>query len=164
MIRVLFNFESPDSVTDWSAIDDGVMGGQSASQMLYRDTGFAVFTGTVSLAHGGGFASVRSRALDLAAPGAEAYSLEVCSDGRRFKLNLRTDDTFDGVNYQATFEGTPHQWSSIHLPLSEFSPTFRGRRVAAPPLDPGRVRQVGLMVADGQAGPFELGVRWIRAE
>jgi hypothetical protein len=44
-------------------------------------------------------------------------------------------------------------------------PTFRGRVVAtAPPLDPGRVRQVGLMIADRQAGAFRLAVRSISAE
>ena len=164
MIRELFNFEGPDSVADWSAIDDSVMGGQSASRLIHDDAGFAVFAGTVSLARGGGFASVRSRALDLAAPGAVTYSLEVFNDGRRYKLNLRTDDTFDGVTYQTAFEATPSQWITVILPVSEFSPTFRGRQVAAPALDPQRVRQVGLMVADRQAGPFELKVRWIRAD
>ena len=164
MVRELFNFERPDSVADWSSIDDSVMGGQSASRLIHDDAGFAVFAGTVSLARGGGFASVRSRALDLAAPGAVTYSLEVFSDGRRYKLNLRTDDTFDGVKYQVAFKASPSLWTTVILPVSEFSPTFRGRQVAAPALDPLRVRQVGLMVADRQAGPFELKVRWIRAD
>ncbi len=163
IIRELFNFESPDAVTDWSAVDDSVMGGRSASQLLYCAAGFAVFTGTVSLAHRGGFASIRSCVLDLAAPGAQAICLECCGDGRHYKLNLRTDDAFDGINYQAGFEGTPHPWRTIHLPVAAFSPTFRGRRIAAPPLDPARIRQVGLMIAGGQAGAFELRVRSIRA-
>ena len=29
----------------------------------------------------------------------------------------------------------------------------------APPLDPARVRQVGLLIADRQAGPFALAIR-----
>ena len=163
MIRELFNFEAPLSVGDWSAIDDSVMGGESASRLIHHDAGFAVFQGIVSLARGGGFASVRSRAVDLAAPGALAYALEVCGDGKRYKLNLRTDDVFDGVNYQAAFATTPGRWMTIRLPLAGFAPTFRGRPVTAPPLDPLRVRQLGLMVADRQAGPFELKVRSIRA-
>ena len=164
MIRPLFNFDTSDSVADWSAIDDGVMGGESRSRLIHNDAGYALFTGTVSLADGGGFASVRSRPLDLASPGASAYSLEVYSDHRRYKLNLRTDDTFEGVNYQTTFAAPPGRWATLHLPLSSFAPTFRGRPVAAPRLDPQRVRQLGFMVADRQAGSFELRVRWIRAE
>jgi hypothetical protein len=30
-----------------------------------------------------------------------------------------------------------------------------------PPLDPARVRQMGLMIADRQAGPFALAIRSI---
>jgi hypothetical protein len=56
------------------------------------------------------------------------------------------------------------QWTQVDLPLSAFAPSFRGRSVpGAPPLDPGRVRQVGLMIADGQAGDFALALRAIAA-
>jgi hypothetical protein len=34
----------------------------------------------------------------------------------------------------------------------------------APPLDPARVRQIGLMIADGQAVPFALALRSIHVE
>ena len=66
---------------------------------------------------------------------------------------------FDGVSYQAAFVAPP-AWTTIHLPLGEFRPGFRGRAVPdAPPLDPARVRQVGLLIADRQAGPFALAMR-----
>ena len=40
--------------------------------------------------------------------------------------------------------------------------TFRGREVpGAPPLNPARIRQVGLMIAERQAGPFAVEVRRI---
>jgi hypothetical protein len=163
--RHLYEFQAAESTADWSAIDDAVMGGISASRLRHDPAGHAVFEGVVSLDNNGGFASVRSRPGELGAPGARSYVLEVRGDGKRYKLNLRTDDGFDGVNYQATF-GTPRdQWTTVRLPVSEFRPTFRGRVVAtAPPLDPGRVRQVGLMIADRQAGAFSLAVRSIGVE
>jgi len=161
----LFRFESAVSVADWSAIDDGVMGGVSRSRLRHDPAGHAVFEGIVSLEHDGGFASVRSRPLDLRAPGAVNYLLEVRGDGKRYKLNLRTDDAFDGVNYQAAFEAPPDAWTLVRLPVSGFHPTFRGRSVpGAPRLDPARVQQMGLMIADRQAGPFALALRSIRAE
>jgi hypothetical protein len=90
--------------------------------------------------------------------------LEVFGDGRRYKLNLRTDDGFDGLNYQAAFDAPPGEWSQVLLPVAGFQPTFRGRSVPnAPPLQTARVRQIGLMIADRQAGPFALAVRSIRA-
>lgn len=164
MIRELFNFTTPDSVTDWTAIDDRVMGGESESRLMHHDAGFALFTGRVSVARGGGFASVRTRVLDLSAPGAVAYVLEICSDGKCYKLTLRHDDAFDGVNYQAVFEAVPGLWTTVRLPVLDFRPSFRGRPVAAPPLDPGRVRQAGLMIADRQVGSFALLLRRIQTE
>ena len=165
MPRTLFSFDSALSVTDWSAIDDTVMGGVSGSRLRHDPAGHAVFDGIVSTEHGGGFASVRSRAMDLGVAWAVGYVLDVCGDGKRFKLNLRTDDAFDGVNYQAAFATPVGNWTLLRLPVSAFRPTFRGRSVpGAPPLDPARVRQIGLMIADRQAGSFALALRSISAE
>jgi hypothetical protein len=161
----LFNFESAASVADWSVIDDVVMGGASRSRMRHDPAGHAVFAGSVSPENGGGFASVRTRPLDLGHADVAAYLLEVRGDGKRYKLNLRTDDTFDGVSHQAAFEAPAGRWTVVRLPPSMFAPKFRGRSVAgAPPLDSARVRQIGLMIADGQHGPFSLALRSIRVE
>jgi NADH dehydrogenase [ubiquinone] 1 alpha subcomplex assembly factor 1 len=161
----LFRFASTASTADWSAIDDGVMGGASHSRLRHDPAGYAVFEGVVSLANGGGFASVRSRPSDLCFAGAGNCVLDVRGDGRRYKLSLRTDDAFDGVGYQAEFTPPAGAWAQVRLPVAAFLPTFRGRGVrGAPPLDAGRVRQAGLMVADGKAGPFALAIRSLRAE
>jgi hypothetical protein len=101
----------------------------------------------------------------LAVPGASAYVLRVLGDGRRYKLNLRTDTAFDGVNYQAAFTPPAGAWASLRLPLEAFEPSFRGRAVpGAPPLDPARGCQVGLMIGDRQAGSFSLRLRSLHAE
>jgi NADH dehydrogenase [ubiquinone] 1 alpha subcomplex assembly factor 1 len=50
----------------------------------------------------------------------------------------------------------------LRLPLACFRASFRGREVpGAPVLDPARIRQVGLMIAARQAGPFALDIRRI---
>lgn len=158
----LFRFDTPASVADWSPIDDAVMGGCSTSRLRLDAAGHAVFEGEVSLRHGGGFASVRTRPLPLGLAGAQACVIELCGDGRRYKLNLRTDDGFDGVNHQAQFDPPLGTWTTLRLPLSTFAATWRGRPVpGAAPLDPAQLRQVGLMTADHQAGPFALAVRAI---
>jgi hypothetical protein len=165
MSRVLFDFSTAAAVAEWSAIDDRVMGGVSRSRLRHDPAGHAVFEGVVSLEQNGGFASVRSRPGPLGAPGATAYVLEVAGDGRRYKLGLRLDDGFDGVAYQADFAPPSARWTVVRLAVSGFRATFRGRTVLdAPPLDPARVRQAGLLIADRQAGPFELAVRRIGAE
>ena len=66
------------------------------------------------------------------------------------------------MNHLAVFVPPAGVWTSIRLPLAAFTTTFRGRPVAGvPPLDPARVRQMGLMIADRQAGPFALAIRSI---
>jgi hypothetical protein len=53
----------------------------------------------------------------------------------------------------------------MRLPIAGSRATFRGRSVpGAPPLDPARVRQMGLLIADRQVGSFALAVRSIRVE
>jgi NADH dehydrogenase [ubiquinone] 1 alpha subcomplex assembly factor 1 len=165
MSRELFRFDTVVSVADWYAIDDSVMGGVSHSRLRHDAAGHAVFEGVVSLEKSGGFASVRSRPLDLRVSGAANYSLEVRGDGKRYKLSVRADNAFDGVSYQAGFEAPAGTWTVVRLPLSEFQPTFRGRSVPGVPLlDPAGVRQIGLIIADRQAGSFALQLRSIVAE
>jgi len=140
------------------------MGGVSTSHLIFDVAGHAVFEGTVSLQNGGGFASVRTSSLQLGGHATLAYSLTAWGDGRAYQLNLRTDARFDGLNYQAGFSPVEGQWRQIILPITEFSPTFRGRVVqGAPALRPELVTQVGLMISDKQAGPFRLLVKSIAA-
>jgi hypothetical protein len=156
-------FDHASAVAPWHAVDDRVMGGVSSSQMCFDPAGHAVFEGTVSLAQGGGFASVRTLSSALQATGIQGYALDLYGDGRRYKLSLRTDSRFDGITYQADFEAAAGCWQTIHLPTSAFAPSFRGRAVpAAPAFSPDALCQVGLMIADKQAGPFELAIRSIR--
>jgi monofunctional biosynthetic peptidoglycan transglycosylase len=88
----------------------------------------------------------------------------VRGDGRRYRLRLRTDERYDGIAWQASFDTRPDAWTVVSLPFGAFEPSFRGRRPAgAGPLDTRRVTQLGLMIADRQAGDFKLEIDWIRA-
>jgi hypothetical protein len=108
-------FDHASSVAHWQAVDDRVMGGISFSRMRFHLEGHAVFEGAVSLEQGGGFASVRTRSTTLQAPGIRGYALDLCGDGRRYKLGLRTDTRFDGITYQAEFETAASRWQTIEL-------------------------------------------------
>lgn len=157
---LLFDFSDPNAVAAWSSIDDRVMGGVSRSRLRQDPAGHAVFEGAVSLERNGGFASVRSSPAARGKPGAEACRIEVRGEGKRFKLSLLTDDTFDSLHYQCSFEPAADTWQALELPLAAFRATFRGRDVVgAPALDAARIRQVGLMIADRQLGPFTLDIR-----
>lgn len=162
MLTTLFDFTDPSAAIAWHAIDDRVMGGVSCSSLRPDPAGHAVFGGTVSLERNGGFASVRSSAGEWGVPGAGTCLIELRGDNKQFKLSLLTDDGFDSLNYQASFAPKGSDWQNLHLPLAGFHASFRGREVAdAPPLEPARIRQVGLMIAARPSGPFELLIRRI---
>lgn len=144
----------------WQAIADGVMGGLSTGNMQQADDGSLRFAGEISLANNGGFASAR-RALDTDLTGLRALLLEVRGDGRRYQCRLREDDDSNSAAWSASFS-TGDDWQTVQLPLSAFKPVFRGRPVAgAGPLDPAKIRLLGLMLADRLEGPFRLDIRSI---
>ena len=90
--------------------------------------------------------------------------MHVRGDGHRYKVNVKTDRSFDGILYRAVFDTTPGEWQVVDIPFGRFIPTFRGRIVRdAPALDLSRVTSFGLMISDNQAGPFTLEVQWIDA-
>jgi len=164
MPETLFLFDRPESVAAWSAIDDRVMGGVSRSALRFDPAGHAVFSGRVSPDNNGGFASVRASVSMPPGADIDAVELVVRGDGHRYKLNLRTDRGFDGVNYQAVFAPPAGQWVTLRLTLDAFQPSYRGRAVSdAPPLRGARIEQVGLMIADRQFGAFELAIGAMRA-
>ncbi len=161
--RLVIDFRDPAQVLEWTSVNDRVMGGMSTSQTTSTAEGMA-FSGVVSLGNNGGFASIRTLPCEYGLAGAISLVLRVRSDGKTYKVGIRTDDAYDGVQYQARFATQPGEWQDIHLPINEFHPTFRGRTVQAPTLDPARIRVFGLLISDRQAGPFQLVVETIQAQ
>ena len=160
----MIDFHDGDA-SAWFPVNDGVMGGLSSSTLTISAEGHGLFSGRVSLANNGGFASVRTAVAASALAGAAGLVVRVRGDGRPYRLRLRTDGNIDGIAYQAEFSTEPGQWIERELPFSAFKPVFRGRSVpGAPALEPGAIRQIGLMIADKQSGPFALEIAWIRSQ
>ncbi|MEQ8857571.1 MAG: CIA30 family protein [Pseudomonadales bacterium] len=150
----------PAAAATWETVDDGVMGGRSSSHMHGSDGGLR-FEGTVSLANGGGFASVRAP-LGVRLGDARGLALEVRGDGRRYQLRLRADGESRSIAWRCIF-ATSADWQTVTLAFSDFEPVFRGRRVAdAPCLDPRQMQLIGFMTADKAPGPFRLEIRCCR--
>lgn len=158
------DFSRPGATETWVPVNDDVMGGVSSSRFRHTADGFAVFEGTLSLENNGGFASVRGVVEEGAIEGAATLVVRVRGDGKRYQLRLRMGRSFDGVAYVADFETERGEWTTVSIPLRAFEPSFRGYRPRnAPPLDPGEVRQIGLMLTDKQEGAFRIDIGWIEA-
>lgn len=147
------------SPPEWVVVNDSVMGGVSRSRMTVGADGRAVFEGFLSLDHGGGFASTRTRPAEFGLEGWEGLLAEIRGDGRRYRLRLRTEGAPEGVAYQWEFETGP-EWRTIRAPFAEFRAVRRGRPVPeASPLDPAAIRQIGFLIADRREGAFRLEIR-----
>jgi NADH dehydrogenase [ubiquinone] 1 alpha subcomplex assembly factor 1 len=161
---VLFDFDSEAECNSWMPINDVVMGGISVSIFEYLDPSSATFTGIVSLENSGGFASVRSAPSLYDLRDYAGLKLRVRGDGKKYKMNLRTEAAMDGVQYQALFEPRCEMWSEIMIPFSEFVPMFRGARVHhAPSLDTASLCTFGFLISNKQAGSFRMDIDWIGA-
>jgi NADH dehydrogenase [ubiquinone] 1 alpha subcomplex assembly factor 1 len=161
-VEILFDFTRPDACP-WYAIDDVVMGGGSHSGMR-MESGRAVFAGVVSLDHGGGFASVRSHAALWDLRDYTGIELTLQGDGCRYKLRLKTDPGFDGVNWETAFVTSANEHQTLRFPFRDLTPVYRGKPVSvAPPFDAGRIATFGLLISDRQSGPFRLEVETVAA-
>lgn len=173
----IFDFEqSPQNLQDtWGAVDDVVMGGVSASEIKQEEKA-ALFTGTVSTANSGGFASVRTRnfesGLDLA--GFDGIELHLGGDGQRYKFMLRTETKWDGIAYSSSFDTEPDSWQIVRIPFAELIPVFRAKTVQDADLpNLSSIRAFQLMLSkfeyDGdlnsnfETGSFQLQIKSIQA-
>ena len=161
-VRILLDFDDPAEVDGFSAIDDAVMGGVSSSRLVQAAPGIAAFEGRVSLENNGGFASVRSRPRDWGMAGATTLVLRLRGDGKRYRINLRTPNAPSAFRFEAPLDLPAGEWREVEVPVSALRAKAFGRSVplVGPP-DPARVRQVGFMISDAQAGPFRLEIDWI---
>jgi hypothetical protein len=159
----LFDPASPGAEGAFSVVNDVVMGGHSSSRVAVEGEAL-VFSGTLRVDRGGGFASIRTNLLPRDLQTFSGIELVVRGDGRRYKLHVRDDVRADGVRHQAAFETRAGEVRTLRLPFSSFEPRLQGRPVPrADPLDRSRIQQLGLLVSDAQAGDFRLELLAIRA-
>lgn len=161
---ILENF-AQNTTLNWRIINDGVMGGISSSQINALPNGIGRFRGSVSLENYGGFASTRALLVDSPKAAYTKVRIKVKGDGKQYSFRIRTDGNFDGVSYKQDFTTINGEWQEIELPLADFFPTWRGRRLRnIPPIEATQIRQIGLMISDKQEGAFELLLDWIALE
>jgi NADH dehydrogenase [ubiquinone] 1 alpha subcomplex assembly factor 1 len=161
---VLYDFRFPRAADGWYEINDVVMGGISESRVIWLESGHLLFSGSVSLEKGGGFASIRSpeTAADLSP--ARAIRLTARGDGKTYKFSIRTSRSLDGISYQVAFTATGPAPKEFAFRIDEFNATYHGQRLAGTPsLDPARITNLGFIIADRQDGPFRLEIRKISA-
>jgi hypothetical protein len=142
----------------WGALDDVVMGGVSSSQARWNDG--MVFTGNVSTANSGGFASIRTRNVDppINLSPWQGTVLHVQGDGQRYKWILRDSSGWDSLAYSRSFDTKAGSAIAVRTPFRDMVATFRAKtKPDASPLNPSQIRSMQLMLSkfeyDGELNP-----------
>jgi Complex I intermediate-associated protein 30 (CIA30) len=174
--NLLFDFSRPTEPTGdnlWGSLDDGVMGGVSASQIQWLPEGL-LFTGYVSTANSGGFASIRTRnfeqPLDLSPY--TTLLLHIKGDGQRYKFFVRDSTAWDSIAYAYSFDTIADTWTDVSIPLAQLRPVQRAKTLSSVALNLARVYSFQLMLSkfeydralnpSFQPGEFNLLVQTIR--
>lgn len=147
----------------WVTVLDGVMGGRSSGEFEIED-GTLRFAGVLNT-NGGGFSSIRART-SAQLGDYEGIHLRVRGDGRTYSVRLQQSG--EGRRRVASYSSEfvtqkGDAWQDVWLPLDRFAPTWRGRKLDLPAIDPDRLNLIGLSIADGVDGPFRIEVDSIYA-
>jgi len=162
--KMLIDFNDADESGTWWIVNDGVMGGLSQSEFKLTGEGTAIFQGNVSLENFGGFSSIRTNPRSFELENHQGLLVRVKGDGKKYQLRLYHDNRFDDIAYRTYFQTQPATWLTIRAPFSEFVPVFRGRIMNnVSPISPEKIKAIGFMISDKQAGPFQLEIDSIRA-
>lgn len=142
----------------WVTVLDGVMGGRSSGEFDIED-GTLRFAGVLNT-NGGGFSSIRAQT-SAKLGDYEGIHLRVRGDGRTYSMRLQQSG--EGrrrvASYRAEFATQKGgSWQDVWLPFDRFVPTWRGRQLDLPEIDPDRLSLFGLSMADGSDGPFRIEV------
>ena len=138
----------------WQVVNDTVMGGRSSSQL--KRLGEALhFSGRLNT-NGGGFASLRSDRMNLDLAAATSVRLTVKGDGRTYSIRLYAAG--QRVSYQHAFRTVADAWQTVELKIPDFYASWRGRRMNQGPLAAADIAGIGLILADGTDGAFEIEV------
>lgn len=151
--------ETAEMVAMWRSVNDGVMGGLSSGGPRFAKDHMS-FAGVINT-NGGGFSSIRAQVARGAFEDMTGLKLRVKSDGRIYKATFRTDARvgWREVSFQAPLPvKSPGQWEDVIIDFSDLAPSVFGRPVRGAEFNPMRVQSVGIILADGQDGPFRLGI------
>ena len=151
---VLFDFSKDSDITNWTVVDDVVMGGRSDGSLDISEEGHAVFQGKVSLENNGGFSSLRYRFSKINVKSYSKMVMLLKGDGKRYQFRVKLD-MYDGHSYIYHFQ-TTGDWQTIEVPLHDMIPSFRGRKLDMPNYSGKELEEVAFLISNQMAETFRL--------
>ena len=156
-------FTSDEALKAWTSVNDGVMGGVSKGGFKRSEQGTLIFSGELSLANNGGFASVRMKETELGLAGTSELVVKAKGDGRTYWVDVRFADQMGASSYRAFLPTTAGEWKETRLPFADFKLQAFGRELPLKPINPASIASVGFTLADKKEGPFSLEIEYVKA-
>ena len=155
-MKEIYAFTKLSKVSEWRIVNDDVMGGISESSLTRTAAGHGLFSGHVSLENNGGFTSIQLNTRIQLAKEQKYIVLRIKGDGKAYEFRMKSEIS-QYESYVHSF-ATSGEWQTIKLPISEFYPQFRGRRLNSPNFNFNTIQQVSFLIANKQEEDFKL---WI---
>jgi NADH dehydrogenase [ubiquinone] 1 alpha subcomplex assembly factor 1 len=153
-LKNIYTFSTSENLKEWRIVNDGVMGGVSTSSLIQTQNGHGLFSGKVSLANNGGFASIQLNKSVGLSNHHKWIVLRIKGDGKRYEFRLKNKIS-QNESYVQVFE-TKGNWETIRLELNEFYPQFRGRRLNMANFNFENIEQLSFLIANKKEENFEL--------
>jgi NADH dehydrogenase [ubiquinone] 1 alpha subcomplex assembly factor 1 len=153
-MKTIYNFNYATKVSDWRIVNDDVMGGISQSTLAISKDGHGRFSGHVSLANYGGFASIQLDKSIKLIEDVKFIILKIKGDGKAYEFRIKGEAS-QPESYVHQFS-TKGVWETIKLPINEFYPQFRGRKLNIPNFSFDSIEQISFLIANKQEEDFEL--------
>ncbi len=155
----IFEFNKKADISNWSVVDDVVMGGRSSGNFYLDNEGHGIFEGRVSLENNGGFSSVRYDFDKMSTKDFSKVIIKVKGDGKSYQFRVKSKSS-DYYSYITSFE-TSKDWETIELKLSDMVPAFRGRNLDMPNYDKVSIEEVAFLIGNNKAQTFKLEIESI---
>ena len=148
--------------TNWSVVNDGVMGGLSKGSATLTNNSL-LFKGTVSLDNNGGFSSLRSSFFDKDLSKFTSVKIKYKSTGISLAISVAVSRRWYVPNYKMSLEGTNSKWKTTTINLSDFRKYYIGKPMNET-LDKNTLQdiiRIGFITNEKKYGDFEFEIDYI---
>lgn len=152
--QTIFDFTKESSLSNWRVVDDVVMGGVSNGNLIIDKNGHGKYSGSVSTANNGGFSSIRIRFSKMEVDSNTHIVLTAKGDQKKYQIRVK-DNQRNYFSYIQDIQ-TSDSWQTFKLPLSDFYPSFRGRKLNAPKFDQNQIEEMAILIGNKQNEDFQL--------
>lgn len=156
---IIYDSTTSNRINKWYIVNDGVMGGYSIGSFSKDKRGNGVFSGDISLYNNGGFSSVRCNFKKLSVSPNDTLMLNVNGDNKYYQIRTK-HSTYDRHVYTKRIF-IKNGWHIIKIPLSNMTPSFRGRRLMMNNFDKSQITEIGILIGNKVEEKFNLKINFI---